>query len=140
MENACFPNSLFSLLISKMDSLTFTVQSQRGELLDVERRLKNEFKSREKVQLDQIASLEKKIVENETYNTNSVRRNSRTEHIEKSSKRLDSGFGKEKVRGNGYSQQKKMFWVQIKRRRVRVVHVKVKKLRCAPRMTLSSLP
>ena len=28
-------------------------------------------------------------------------------HIEKSSKRLDSGFGKEKVRGNGYSQEKK---------------------------------
>ena len=109
MENACFPKSLFSLLISKIDSLTFTVQSQRGELLDVERRLKNEFKSREKVQLDQIASLEKKIVENGTYNnrTNSVRRNSRTEHIEKSSKRLDSGFGKEKVRGNGYSQEKK---------------------------------
>ena len=36
-----------------------------------------------------------------------MRRNSRTEHIEKSSKRLVSGFGKEKVRGNGYSQEKK---------------------------------
>ena len=65
MENACFPKSLFSLLISKIDSLTFAVQSKRGELLDVEQRLKKEFKSREKLLLDQIASLEKKLLKME---------------------------------------------------------------------------
>ena len=112
-ENTCtitIPVSLLSTLTSKIDDLTNIVQKQSEELLDVERRLKNDFKNTRKILTDQITSLSQKIdgKEASSSRTSSTRTNYPSS-FEKPGTKLDSRSDREHVRscGRSQSQEKK---------------------------------